>query len=415
MWGGIEVANDRLRLAELDRSRIDLNLAIHDITPRYAPYLLRGRVASVGPIRITASGKGENARVRGRVRLEHARVSLPAGGGGGGGGEMRSVPMTFPQPEFRLAMDIGRNVHFVTPPLHLSSAGGGGGVPLTIKAPLPLRETRDAVVVEGTPYRPRVRLDTELARNVEFAPPGGGTINIRQTAIGFDLAAEPGVKDDPKSGEGLPLAGRILAYIKGVRNMGGASFSFLLVSPEYSKGHPEVLYEYEDVLDPGAGMVAGGGEEPTDNWILATQPARIDDRGTRELLALAFWPVGNMAQDGDVGVGEVALAWATQQAVGRLEAQILNPIQSLLMETGLVDRVTIQGVVAGVPSFQVGKDIIDNLYVSYQKQFTTRQEEGLQPPFTFSAAYRVRDKYDISFTTDERRDQRVSVEWRLPY
>jgi hypothetical protein len=416
LWGGIEVANDRFKLAELGRNRIDLSLAVDDITPRYAPYLLRGRAASVGPIRITASGKGENAKVRGRVRLERARVSLPAGGGGGGGGETRSVPMTFPQPEFRLAMDIGRDVHFVTPPLQLSSAGAtGGGVPLTIKAPLPLRETRDALVVEGTPYRPRVTLDTELARNVEFTPPGGGTITIRQTAIGFDLAAEPGVKDNPESGEGLPLAGRILAYIKGVRNMEGASFSFLLVSPEYRNGHPEVLYEYEDVLDAGAGMPLRGGEQREENWILATQPARIDDRGTRELLALAFWPLGNVAQDGDVGVGEVALAWATQQAVGRLEAQILDPIQSLLMETGLVDRVTIQGVVAGVPSFQVGKDIIDNLYVSYQRQFTTRQEEGLQPPFTFSAAYRVRDKYDISFTTDERRDQRVSVEWRLPY
>ncbi len=414
LWGGIEVATDKFSLARLAENKVDLTLAIDDITPRYPPYFLNGRIVQERPITLRGSGNGDSAWVRGRWRVDYARVSLPVGGGGGGesGGPM-SAPARFPQPVFDLAIDIGRHVNFVTPPLYLSSiSGNGGGIPLAINAPLPLRETRDAFVLKGTPHDPSLKLDAEVARNVQFAPPGGGQISIRRTAVGFELGRAQGAQEQDR----LPLVGRILAYIEGVRKINGGSFSFVLVSPDYVHAHPEVLHDYEDVLRPPEGRATPGGEEEAgEDWILACRPASIGDRGTRELLLLAFWPFGRVAREGGVDTGEVALTWATERAVARLDKQILRPIEDLLVESGLVDQVTIQGVLAGAPSFQVGKDIIDNLYITYQRQLTARREEGLQEPYTFTAAYRVNDKYDITFTTDERRTQRIGVEYRVPF
>ncbi len=348
-------------LRDILRNDMDFRLVLDDARVRYAPYFT-GVVRTAPSLRISNPAPGEAVRVRGRLIASDAEVGF---------GKRRPGPIpprpaqwlgaspNWPSPSFVVVVDLGRRVAVRAPGLRL-----------------PLRPLERTVVLTGTPQAPT------LVTHVEGRRGGLETAAGRVTVHYAELDHLLGPTGEQRAGRA------VLAE---------------LADSEVAARGTMTVGEYEIEI-----RVSGRPGEPV---ITLTSSPQLSEE---EIVRLLF---GGAPSDlpSDAPLRERFLAQLSATAFPRLESRILSPLAEAIIGTGAVDTLTVRGVLAGAPTIEVGKFLLKDVYATFRHTFTAQSRPGTPDEFEFKLSYRVRDRYQVSFSTNEQGDDRLSVEYRVRF
>jgi hypothetical protein len=348
-------------LADLMRNTMDLRLVLDEARVRYRPYL-NGVVRTAPALRLWTAAPGEQARVTGRFIVSDGELGFgrrPPEPIGPRTRQWLGGPPSWPSPSLALTVDVGRGVAVRAPGLRL-----------------PLRPLTRAAVVTGTPQMPRLLVDAEARRGGLETAAGPVTIHFATLQYRFGPTGEvqegryvlAQLPDSEVSARGTSRLGE---YEIEMRVSGSPT------NPEITLTSTPPLSEDEII------QLFFGGTVPS----LATGPGRNEQ--VLELLATGVYP--------------------------RLESRILSPLAEAIIGTGAVDTITLQGVLLGAPTIEVGKFFCDDLYATFRHTFTAEPQVGVPDQFEFRLSYRVRDRYQVSFSTDEESNDRFLIGYRTRF
>ncbi|MFQ6131457.1 MAG: translocation/assembly module TamB domain-containing protein [Armatimonadota bacterium] len=358
LLGGATIEN--YSLAALHTNPMDIKLRLKDTEPRYLPYL-DGRLRTVGPdgIHLHGPGKGEPAVIEGKLLVSHAGIGVqrPAAAEAPGQYILGASP-ALPAPQLDLSLDLGHRVAVKLPGLRV-----------------PLAEKTNAITLRGTPQAPELRVSVDGRKGSLTLP--GRTLTVRRGGVTYALLPS----------QRRPYQGRII------------------LEPESRiEGELLVTVADHDIT------ISLSGPAHSPHLRMTSRPPESEDK----IFHLIFGGVP-AEMVADQPLTEAAVVALGNAAVGQIESRLISEISEVFIGTGLIDQLAVEGVLTGTPTVEVGKFLLEDLYVQFRKVVQVRRQEGLPEEFDFKMSYRVQDRYQVSFSTDEERDNRVAIEYRLNF
>jgi len=359
--GAVELSGtariENYSLAALQTNPMDLSLRLTDAEPRYSPYL-DGMVRTADPqgIRIRGAGNGQPAVIEGKLLLSHASIGVERPGPVAE--YLLGASPNLPAPQFDLSLDVGRQVAVRLPGLTI-----------------PLAPKENAITLRGTPQRPELRVSADSRRGSLMLP--GRNLTVRNGS--FQYALLPSQRPT--------YQGRVI-----------------LDSHSQLQGEMLATVADHDIV------IRMSGPANSPQLEMTSKPPATQD----QIFNLLFGGVP-VELGADKTITEATVRALGNAAAGQIESRIIGQIGEIFIGTGLIDQLAVEGVLTGTPTIEVGKFLLKDLYVQYRKVLTPSQREGLPQEFDFKMSYRVQERYQVSFSTDEERNNRVGIEYRFDF
>ncbi len=356
--GGVE-------LAEFDFSKLhladwDLDISGRDLFFRY------GRTAEgLADISLTVANPkpGAPAIATLAAKLQHVKIT-PIPTAGRRAGELRGPSAAFPNFQLRGGVDIGPDV-----------------VVKTAGLVLPIKPARRAVTIAGTLQRPRISAYIEGREGRLSAP--GGVLLVRQFIVTYRLAPRPPARTAP-----VPL--EMIAEVRG--------------AAERVITNAEIEGRY---IGPVRIHLLISGRLPGQLRLEARSDPPLPEEQIFALLGSQ--PLGALTTSAEAS-GAAARQFLAVLATG-LRVGVLEPIeQQLRMLLGLAE-LTITLQVNQPVEIRLGKYLVENLLVSYQRSIGGPGETH----WRLAVSYEVGRRFAVSYITTDEGDERFAVDVRRTF
>ncbi len=305
-------------------------------------------------------------RLDGRLVLNDAQLAL-AIPTGGGEGVIYGAPPDVPSPELDVALDVGSDVEI---------RGLGVVVPIA---------TTRAAHLTGTLQRPVLSGDIST---------GGGDVDLpaqvmRVTKADIDYRFGPRL--GPLRSERVPLG--LTGNVD--------------IRAERSIANTQIAGEDDETIQV---MIAVEGRLPDDIRVRTWSDPPL----TEEQLLVMLGSQTLSALSGGGGTGNLADALseqALQALAAGFRAAIFKPIESELAKALGLSEFTISFGFNQAMGVRLGKYLIKDLLVSYQRSIAG----GAGEQYLLSISYRLRDQFRVAYTTDELGHSRVKVTYDVDF
>ncbi|MGQ9732143.1 MAG: translocation/assembly module TamB domain-containing protein [Candidatus Zipacnadales bacterium] len=329
---------------------------------------------------LVASIPADRPSARQPIEISKARIGMPSraysetgdrrasasGGKPSPTPTLLGAPASFPSPQFDITFAIGHHVHLNWP---------------IIKAEFIPDPT--AIVIRGTPQAPTLQARASLrAGSLRLLR---GSLSIPEAHVTADVTPAPYASEVAPRRRELTVASELRGRAEGT--ISGTTFTGERIAPT------KVTLQLTGEL--GRYRVSTESDRP------------LSDEEIYSLLAMApLRPGHEVVSDRDLTTDEmIAQSLATRAMRG-----VLEPLQEELADVlGLEEFEVIVGLNQPV-QFRIGKYLIDDLLISY-----TRSAGGPEEQFDLRLSYNIKDRYSLSWHTDERKRQQIGVEYRWSF
>ncbi len=346
--------------AELADNDFDLMLVADRARPRYSNLFLGTINGSLG---FKTPSPGEQMEITGAMEISHAELGIPRSSGEGER-ELQGMPADFPSPEFDVRLAIGPDVRVKTTGMTA-----------------PLKPTEHALVVTGTPQRPVIRGQVEVQQGEASVP--GGVLDIQ--SAGANILVRPGLgtrrREPPVP---LDLEGHVQATA--TRTIASTVVEGREVGPI------EIQLEVSGTLP--------------DNIIVqvSSTPPLAEEQIYALLGTAPFSGGGGLAGGGSLE------DMMTEQFLSALGAAfrhyVFQPFEEDLKQLLGLSVFEVNFAFDQPVSLRLGGYLVEDLLVTYRTSVLGPNEE-----YDLAVSYTVERKFQVGFSTDERDDHRVFVEY----
>ena len=346
--------------AALASNDFDLTLVADRARPRYSNLFLGTVNGSIG---LKTPAPGQAMQITGAMEISHAELGMPRSSGEGER-ELQGMPRSFPAPEFDVRLAIGPDVRVKTTGMTA-----------------PLEPTEHALEVTGTPQRPTIRGQVEVQEGEASMP--GGVLDIK--TAGASILVRPGLgtrrREPPVP---LDFEGRV--HATATRTIESTVVEGREVGPI------EVQLEVSGTLP--------------DNIIVqvSSTPPLAEEQIYALLGTAPFSGGGGLAAGGSL---EDVMTEQFLSALGAAFRQyVFQPFEEDLKRLLGLSVFEVNFAFDQPVSLRLGGYLVENLLVTYRTSVLGPTEE-----YDLAVSYKVERRFQVGFSTDERDDHRVFVEY----
>jgi hypothetical protein len=277
------------------------------------------------------------------------------------------LPSYLPSPRLDVTVAVGHSVDFDTAIVH------GNVVP-----------DPKAVRLTGSPQAPRLVASASMRDgSLRLLR---GNLEVPDAGVKVETSPEPYVGLQPPLQRELALRSELHGHAEGT--VSGTTLTGESIGPFHVK------------LDLSGGL-------PPDHVLTASAEPPLSSSEVYELLAVAPLRPGEQASPSGSQTMDQILAGAV---ASRVFSGVLEPIEQELSEALGLEQLQVTVGLNQPVEFRVGKYLIKDLLVSYMRTAGGPTEE-----FDLRVSYKVSDKMQVSWNTDEQQQNRVAVEYRWQF
>jgi len=346
--------------SKIAHNDFDITIAAKKARPRYANLFL-------GTIDGTIVGRnpepGQPVEFTGGMEISHAVFGMPRTGGDTGG-ELHGMPADFPSPRFKVWLAIG-------PDVRVKASG----------MTAPLEPSERAITLVGTPQDPVIR-GAVAAQEGEATIPGG-VLNIGIARVEFLVAKPPGTVTRPP----IPLELRGIIQATATRRIETAVINGRQVGPI------NIMLDVSGTL-------------PDNIHVQATAQPPLAEEQIYALLGMAPFEGGEgFAEAGDL---EDVMTEQFVAALGTaFRHYVFQPFEEELKQLLGLSVLQVNFAFDQPVSVRLGGYLVEDLLVTYDTEVGAGQEQE----YDIGVSYKVRDRFELSYRTDERGNNRMFVEY----
>jgi hypothetical protein len=283
---------------------------------------------------------------------------------------IHGLPLSLPAPRMDVSVAIGPNVTVNTP---------------IVEADV-IPDAR-AIWISGTPQAPRIEAAAALRRGRLRLP--RGNLNISGAEAEVTIQPATWLLETRSARRKLEITGRVSAHAEGT------------VRTAVEEDRPPIPVHVK--LELAGGLPPG---QLRDMVEVSSSPPLGESR-IYELLALSpVSPGAQVAAGGETPLQEMLAGLVAQN----LLEGVLHPLEEELTEAlGLEEFEVIVGLDQPV-ELRVGKYLLKNLLASYH-----RTAGGPEDEFDLQLSYSIKDRYQVTYQTDEESRQQVRFEYRWQF
>lgn len=347
------------RPGEFARNAFDLALVAKKARPRYGNLFL-------GTVDGTIVGRnpapGEPVVFTGGLTVSHAVVGVPRPSGKSTG-ELHGLPGGFPAPAFDLALAIG-------PDVRVQTAG----------MTAPLQVTDRAVVLQGTPQRPKLQALVEVQEGEASMP--GGVLDIETAGVRLLVAPALGAR-----GRTPPVLLRVdgSVWATATRRIETAVIDGRQVGPI------DVYLEVSGTL-------------PDNVHVQASSIPPLAEEQIYALVGTAPFAGSQLAEGGNL---EDVLSQQFVSALGAaFRLYVFQPFEEELKQLLGLSVLEVSFAFEQPVSVRIDGYLMEDLLITYRTAAIGESED-----YDLELSYRVDRRYQVGFATDERSNSRIFVEY----